>query len=182
MSNGTENTKWRDALTPQYRLLHGTLVRMHPWLTRDELRRIVEQQMAVDERRAERAANPTASQPPLSFPDRRSRHTLQHMNFVRAIIDVVARHYAIRVSELIGRNRATKLVHARQIAMYLAHELTDASLVYIGRQINRDHTTVYHGFRRVEAKRADIPELPALIEAVRAALAEHEELKSEIAA
>lgn len=66
----------------------------------------------------------------------------------------VAEHYNIRLSDMIGPKRMRTIVRPRQIAMYLAKELTSRSLPDIGRRFGgRDHTTIMHGVRKVEELR-----------------------------
>jgi chromosomal replication initiator protein len=63
----------------------------------------------------------------------------------------VAEYYNIRLSEMLSERRARNIVRPRQIAMYLAKEMTRNSLPEIGRRFGgRDHTTVMHGIRKVE--------------------------------
>ena len=62
----------------------------------------------------------------------------------------VAEHYAIRVSDMSSARRARQVARPRQVAMYLAKQLTSRSLPEIGRRFgNRDHTTVMHAVSRV---------------------------------
>jgi len=63
----------------------------------------------------------------------------------------VSEHYAIRLSDMIGPKRLRTFARPRQVAMYLAKQLTRRSLPEIGRCFGgRDHTTVMHGVRRIE--------------------------------
>ena len=63
----------------------------------------------------------------------------------------MADHYNIRLSDLIGPKRVRNFARPRQVAMYLAKQLTSRSLPEIGRRFGgRDHTTVMHGVRRIE--------------------------------
>ncbi len=63
----------------------------------------------------------------------------------------VAEHYNVRLSDLIGPKRVRNIARPRQIAMYLAKQLTPRSLPEIGRRFGgRDHTTIMHGVRRIE--------------------------------
>jgi chromosomal replication initiator protein len=63
----------------------------------------------------------------------------------------VAEHYNVRLSDLIGPKRVRTIARPRQIAMYLAKQLTPRSLPEIGRRFGgRDHTTIMHGVRRIE--------------------------------
>ncbi|HQT72696.1 MAG TPA: chromosomal replication initiator protein DnaA [Acidiphilium sp.] len=62
----------------------------------------------------------------------------------------VAEHYNIRISEMSSARRARNIARPRQIAMYLAKQLTSRSLPEIGRKFgNRDHTTVMHAVAKV---------------------------------
>jgi chromosomal replication initiator protein len=63
----------------------------------------------------------------------------------------VAEHYNVRLSDLIGPKRIRTIARPRQIAMYLAKQLTPRSLPEIGRRFGgRDHTTIMHGVRKIE--------------------------------
>lgn len=63
----------------------------------------------------------------------------------------VSEHYNIRLSDMIGPKRVRSFARPRQIAMYLAKQMTSRSLPEIGRRFGgRDHTTVMHGVKRVE--------------------------------
>jgi chromosomal replication initiator protein len=63
----------------------------------------------------------------------------------------VAEHYNVRLSDLIGPKRVRTIARPRQIAMWLAKQLTPRSLPEIGRRFGgRDHTTIMHGVRRIE--------------------------------
>jgi chromosomal replication initiator protein len=63
----------------------------------------------------------------------------------------VAEHYNIRVSDMHSARRARQVARPRQVAMYLAKQLTPRSLPEIGRKFGgRDHTTVIHAVRKIE--------------------------------
>jgi chromosomal replication initiator protein len=62
----------------------------------------------------------------------------------------VAEHYSIRLTDMSSARRARAVARPRQVAMYLAKQLTSRSLPEIGRKFgNRDHTTVMHAVARV---------------------------------
>ncbi len=62
----------------------------------------------------------------------------------------VCEHYNIRLAEMSSARRAQNVARPRQVAMYLAKQLTSKSLPDIGRHFgNRDHTTVMHAVARV---------------------------------
>ena len=63
----------------------------------------------------------------------------------------VGEHYNVRLSDIVGPKRLRTIARPRQIAMYLAKQLTPRSLPEIGRRFGgRDHTTIMHGIRRIE--------------------------------
>ncbi len=63
----------------------------------------------------------------------------------------VAQHFGLRLSDILAARRARAVARPRQLAMYLAKQLTTASLPDIGRAFGgRDHTTIAHGVRTVE--------------------------------
>jgi len=65
---------------------------------------------------------------------------------------VVARQYNVSRSDLLSSRRTANIVRPRQVAMYLAKTLTLRSLPEIGRRFGgRDHTTVLHAVRKIEA-------------------------------
>ena len=62
----------------------------------------------------------------------------------------VAEHFSMRMSDMTSARRARAVARPRQVAMYLAKQLTQRSLPEIGRRFgNRDHTTVMHAVSRV---------------------------------
>ncbi|MCA9770882.1 MAG: chromosomal replication initiator protein DnaA [Myxococcales bacterium] len=63
----------------------------------------------------------------------------------------VAKHFALKVTDLKGTRRQRNIVEPRQIAMFLARQLTNCSFPEIGQQFgNRDHSTVMHSIRKVQ--------------------------------
>jgi chromosomal replication initiator protein len=75
---------------------------------------------------------------------------------VRSIADIKAaacEQFGISSEELVSPARTARLAWPRQVAMYLARELTHESLPAIGREFGgRDHTTVLHAWRRTEER------------------------------
>jgi chromosomal replication initiator protein len=68
----------------------------------------------------------------------------------------VGEHFGLSAGELLSAARTARISWPRQVAMYLARELTGESLPAIGRQFGgRDHTTVLHACRRTTARLAD---------------------------
>src|SRR3954451_13844436 len=68
---------------------------------------------------------------------------------VEAIQHAAAEAYGLSRDRLLARDRSPKVALARQVAMYLARELTDVSLPEIGRGFERDHSTVVHAHKRI---------------------------------
>ena len=69
----------------------------------------------------------------------------------------VAEHFNIRLADMYSARRARAVARPRQVAMYLAKQLTSRSLPEIGRKFGgRDHTTVMHAVRKIdELKQSD---------------------------
>src|ERR1700692_4251446 len=76
---------------------------------------------------------------------------------IEAIQRSVAEQFGMRIADLKQKNNARQVVVPRQIAMYLAKQMTEASLPEIGRQFgNKHHTTVMHSISKIdEQRRAD---------------------------
>lgn len=70
---------------------------------------------------------------------------------------LVAAHYGFSVEHLRSPERPRMLSHVRWVAMYLARTHTKKSLTQIGRAFRRDHTTVLHGLRSIEQRKATDP-------------------------
>ena len=63
----------------------------------------------------------------------------------------VAEHYNIKLADLVGQKRVRTIARPRQVAMYLAKQMTTRSLPEIGRRFGgRDHTTIMHGVKKIE--------------------------------
>jgi chromosomal replication initiator protein len=79
---------------------------------------------------------------------------------VENIQKTVADFYKIKVADMYSKKRPASIAHPRQVAMYLAKELTKKSLPEIGELFGgRDHTTVLHAVRKVNADRGKNTEL-----------------------
>jgi chromosomal replication initiator protein len=76
---------------------------------------------------------------------------------IEAIQRAVSEQFGMKVSDLKQKNNSRNVVVPRQIAMYLAKQMTEASLPEIGRQFgNKHHTTVMHSIAKIdEQRRAD---------------------------
>jgi chromosomal replication initiator protein len=70
---------------------------------------------------------------------------------VDQIQKTVSEHYGLKQADLISERRARAVARPRQVAMWLAKQITTRSLPDIGRRFGgRDHTTVLHAVRRIE--------------------------------
>jgi chromosomal replication initiator protein len=76
---------------------------------------------------------------------------------IEAIQRAVSEQFGMRVTDLKQKNNSRNVVVPRQIAMYLAKQMTEASLPEIGRQFgNKHHTTVMHSISKIdELRRTD---------------------------
>ena len=72
-------------------------------------------------------------------------------------------HLGIEARTLRSPGRETRLVFARQLAMYLLRNRLGLSLAAIGERYGRDHTTVLHAVRVVTARRDGDPEVRRLV-------------------
>lgn len=79
----------------------------------------------------------------------------------------VSAHFDLKPIDLLSARRAVAVARPRQIAMYLAKRLTTRSLPEIGRKFgNRDHSTVIHAVRRIEALRDTDREIDSAVAAL----------------
>lgn len=86
-----------------------------------------------------------------------AKQTLNHLvnesekeTSVDTIIDAVTAYFDVRVADIKGKGRTRSIVVPRQIAMYIAKELTDLSLKSIGYHFGgRDHSTVIHAIQTI---------------------------------
>jgi chromosomal replication initiator protein len=79
---------------------------------------------------------------------------------VENIQKTVADFYKIKIADMYSKKRPASIARPRQIAMYLAKDMTQKSLPEIGELFGgRDHTTVLHAVRKISAERQKNPEL-----------------------
>ena len=79
---------------------------------------------------------------------------------VENIQKTVADYYKIKVADMYSKKRPASIARPRQIAMYLAKELTQKSLPEIGELFGgRDHTTVLHAVRKISGERQQLSDL-----------------------
>jgi chromosomal replication initiator protein len=79
---------------------------------------------------------------------------------IELIQQAIAEHFHIKMEDFKAKKRTRAIAYPRQIAMYLARELTDNSLPKIGEEFGgRDHTTVLHAYEKISQERAKDPNL-----------------------
>ena len=101
----------------------------------------------------------------------RSRKQTNPQNMVVSIDKIqteVGQFYGVSLKEIKGAKRVQNIVHARQVAMYLARELTDNSLPKIGKEFGgRDHTTVMHAYNKIKTMLAEDDQLEIELTTIR---------------
>lgn len=75
------------------------------------------------------------------------------------IVSAVCDYYKVTKDEIIGKKRTTEIVNARFIAIYLLRTLTDMSSPEIGKEFQRDHTTVLNAETKISDKLKADPQL-----------------------
>ena len=87
---------------------------------------------------------------------------------IQKIQTEVGNFYGVSVKEMKGTRRVQNIVLARQVAMYLARELTDNSLPKIGKEFGgKDHTTVIHAHAKIKSLIDEDDNLRLEIEAIK---------------
>src|SRR5207244_1610853 len=94
---------------------------------------------------------------------------------LESIQAATAEAYGISRDRLLARDRSPHVALARQVAMYLARELTNATLPAIGRGFARNHATVIHAHRRVAEDVAAGGPASATVDMLRTRLASRSE-------
>lgn len=86
---------------------------------------------------------------------------------IRLIQEEVAKHFELAVEDLKAKTRTRTVAFPRQVAMYVARQLTDSSLPRIGEEFGgRDHTTVIHACDKIEHERQKDTQLAQMLEAL----------------
>ncbi len=100
-----------------------------------------------------------------------ARQALKHLSLgqerritIESIVRKVAERFSLQPSQLKLRSNTRKIAYPRQIAMYLAKELTPASLPEIGRAFGgKHHTTVLHSIQKIDRLRQKDPDLNRML-------------------
>ena len=92
---------------------------------------------------------------------------------LRTIARMSAKYFGLRVADLSSPSRRRSVVRARSVAMYLARQITSKSLEQLGLHFGgRDHTTVLHSYRTVEAQVCTDPAVRRAVSDIRKLLAQ----------
>jgi chromosomal replication initiation ATPase DnaA len=83
----------------------------------------------------------------------------------------VATYYSLPLAAMTSNQQYRQIAHPRQVAMFLANELTQHSLAEIGRRFRRDHTTVMYAIKAVRQRMTFDPQTEFDVEALRERLA-----------
>ena len=90
---------------------------------------------------------------------------------IRTIQRTVAQHFDIPVDSMKAKTRVSRVVRARQVAVRLSRELTDLSLVQIGKQFGgRDHSTILHACKKIDRETETDPSLRRKLQTIRSEL------------
>ena len=95
------------------------------------------------------------------YPEKRKQVT------PKLILEVVAEHFGITTEDITSKRRNSEYVLPRQITMYLCRELSDISLVGIGKLLGKDHTTVMHGVTKIADEVNTNEELKGKVEIIK---------------
>ncbi|UTC56810.1 chromosomal replication initiator protein DnaA [Treponema sp. OMZ 305] len=88
----------------------------------------------------------------------------QHNITLDTILKIVADYFSISYIDLKGKKRTKNISFPRQVAMYLAREMTEFSTTEIGVELGgRDHSTIMHGHQKIETQTALEPSLEVTI-------------------
>lgn len=90
---------------------------------------------------------------------------------IENIQQTTAEHFNIKIADMHSKRRVANVAYARQIAMYLAKELTQKSLIDIGNAFGgRDHATVLYAVKKITKERAQNQELNHTLHVIEQAL------------
>lgn len=100
-----------------------------------------------------------------------SRYTAGQRLTVDRIQRAVCDEFRLSLTDMVSKRRARAVARPRQVAMYLSKKMTKRSLPDIGRRFGgRDHTTVMHAVKRIDALRLEDAAFNTQIETVEAVL------------
>src|SRR5206468_823801 len=108
----------------------------------------------------------SSDSPPKEIPDIEDRlRSRFEWGLIADIQPPAAEFFGVRVSDMGAKNRSKAVAFPRQIAMYLARQLTHASLAELGRAFGgKDHTTVLYAVDKIQALIQDDPKFKKTID------------------
>ncbi|WP_119065339.1 chromosomal replication initiator protein DnaA [Aggregatilinea lenta] len=71
---------------------------------------------------------------------------------LKQVLAAAASFHQLSMDDLLSKSRTKEVVRARQVAMYLAREETEASLPQIGEALGRNHSTILHGYKKIASE------------------------------
>ena len=87
------------------------------------------------------------------------------------VMQVVAKFFNLKVTDLTSDKRSTTIAYPRQIAMYLCREVADMSFPAIGKDFGgRDHSTVLHAYSKIKDEYDNNPDTKDLIDDIKKTL------------
>lgn len=86
---------------------------------------------------------------------------------IEMIQSAVESFYGVAHKDLVGKKKERRIVHPRQVAIYLCRELAESTLKNIGKAFNRDHTTVMHSCDLITGQLQEDRNLREELEAIR---------------
>lgn len=73
-------------------------------------------------------------------------------NNLQTILEVISKYYGVSENSIKSKSRKVKSVKARHAYFYIAYKTSRKGLVEIGELVNRNHSTVIHGIRKIEGE------------------------------
>ena len=77
------------------------------------------------------------------------------------ILDNVSEFFRVPIDRILSTSREKDVVHARQVACLLMRDMANLPLLQIGRELNRDHTTIMNALKQIQDKMLNSPEVAA---------------------
>lgn len=136
-------------ITANIRELEGALIRIiaHGAIESREITPAVAEELLKD------ILSPIKNKPPIS---------------IDIIKKATAEYYSLKIDDMSAKTRTKEIATARQVAMYLAREMTSASLPKIGSAFGgRDHTTVIHACDKIKTCIKDDKEIADAVDSIK---------------
>lgn len=87
---------------------------------------------------------------------------------LKRLVEDISAATGISIEDIYSERRMRPIAHARQAAMWLARYCTPWSIPKISRHFRKDHTTVLHAVRKIDARRQTSPKLAAMLDEIKA--------------